>query len=69
MPVDRYGLHAAVRGRALAVVEQTLLAAFASFIALLFTFIGAELGSHFIRQIWPDLPPGAAGLGAEETTP
>lgn len=69
VPTDAYGLHTAVRGHALAVVEQTLVSAFASFITLLFTFIGAELGCHFLRQIWPDLPHDAVEPGAEETTP
>ena len=49
-----------MRGRDAAVVQQNLAVAFASFITLLFTFIGEELGFRFIRQIWPDLPPDAA---------
>jgi hypothetical protein len=63
-----YGLHAAVRGRDSAVVQDNLVVAFASFIRLLFTFIGEELGLHFIRQIWPDLPPDAAESCAEGAT-
>jgi hypothetical protein len=64
-PARAYGLHAAVRGRDAAVVQQNLAVAFASFITLLFTFIGEELGFHFIRQIWPDLPPDAAESRAD----
>jgi hypothetical protein len=63
-----YGLHAAVHGRNSDAVQHNLVAAFASFIALLFTFIGEELGLRFIRQIWPDLPPDAAASRAEEAT-
>jgi hypothetical protein len=63
------GLHAAVRGRDPAAVQHNLVVAFASFISLLFTFIGEELSLHFIRQLWPDLPPDAAASHAEEATP
>jgi hypothetical protein len=61
-----YGLRAAVIGRDSEAVQHNLVVAFASFISLLFTFIGAELGFRFIRQIWPDLPPDAAASPAEE---
>jgi hypothetical protein len=67
-PTDTYGLHAAVRGQDSTTVQQTLVATFASFIALLFTFIGEELGVRFICQIWPDLLPDATESGAEEST-
>jgi hypothetical protein len=56
-----YGLQAAVRGRDSAAGHHNLVVTFASFITLLFTFIGEELSLRFIRQIWPDLPPDAAG--------
>jgi hypothetical protein len=59
-PPRASGLHTAMRGRDAAVVQHNLVAAFASFITLLFTFIGEELGFRFIRQIWLDLPPDAA---------
>jgi hypothetical protein len=62
------GLHDAVHGRDSDAVQQNLVAVFARFITLLFTFIGAELSLRFIRQIWPDLPPDAAALRAEEAT-
>jgi hypothetical protein len=62
------GLHAAMLGRDSAALQHNLVAAFASFITLLFTFIGEELGFRFIRQIWPELPPDAAALSAEEAT-
>jgi hypothetical protein len=61
-----YGLYAAVRGTDLAVVEHNLVVAFASFITLLFTFIGEELGFRFIHQIWPDLPPDAGNRAPTE---
>jgi hypothetical protein len=63
-----YGLHAAVGGRDSAAVHHNLVATFASFITLLFTFIGEELGFRFIRQIWPDLPPNAAASRADGAT-
>ena len=64
-----YGLYAAVRGHAPAIVQHNLVVAFASFITLLFTFIGAELSLRFIRQLWPDLPPDLAASRTEEGTP
>ncbi len=63
-----YGLHAAVSGRDSATIQHNLVVVFTSFITLLFTFIGEGLGFHFIRQIWPDLPPDAAALRLEEAT-
>jgi hypothetical protein len=59
------GLQAAVRGRDSDAVQHNLMVVFASFITLLFTFIGEELGFRFIRQIWSDLPPDAAVLRAD----
>ena len=64
-----YGLYAAVRGYDLAVVQHNLVVAFASLITLLFTFIGAELSLHFIRQLWPDLPQDVAESRADGATP
>ena len=68
VPMHGYALHAAVRGRDSAVGQHNLVVAFASFITLLFTFIGEELSLRFIRQIWPDLSPDAAESRAEGTT-
>jgi hypothetical protein len=68
VPMHGYGLHAAVRGRDSAVGQHNLVVAFASFITLLFTFIGEELSLRFIRQIWPDLPPDAAESYAKGST-
>jgi len=63
-----YGLYAAVRGQAPATIQHNLVAAFASFITLLFTFIGAELSLRFIRQLWPDLPLDATEVRADGAT-
>jgi len=63
-----YGLYAAVRGQAPATIQHNLVAAFASFITLLFTFIGAELSLRFIRQLWPDLPLDATEARADGAT-
>jgi hypothetical protein len=62
------GLHGAVRGGDAAEAHARLIAAFASFIALLFTFIGEDLGVRLIYQAWPDLPPDAADAHAEGAT-
>lgn len=61
------GLHSALHGANGAEAETRLLAAFASFIDLLFTFIGESLGVRLLDQAWPDLPPGASGAPAEGT--
>ena len=62
------GLHGALRGGDAAEAHTRLIAAFACFIALLFTFIGEDLGVRLIYQAWPDLPPDAADAHAERTT-
>jgi len=61
------GLSAVVHGYDTAVIPHNLEVTFASFISLLFTFIGTELGLRFIRQLWPDLPPHAAESPSERT--
>jgi hypothetical protein len=68
MPISVHppGLHAAVSGHHPAVALQNLVIAYASFLTLLFTFIGEDLGVRFIRQIWPSLPQDALELRAEE---
>lgn len=58
-------LHAAVRGHDSVVIEHNLVIVFASFITLLFRFIGEELGLRFIRQIWPELRLDAAASREE----
>ena len=69
LSVRTSGLHAIVYRRDSALGERNLVLAFASFITLLYTFIGAELGFRFIRQLWPDLPPDAAESQADRATP
>jgi hypothetical protein len=58
-----------VRGHDAETVQHNLVVVFASFITLLFTFIGEELGLRFLRQIWPNLPPDTAESQAKGTTP
>jgi hypothetical protein len=58
-----------LRGGDATAAYPRLIAAFASFIALLFTFIGEDLGVRLIYQAWPDLPPDAADAPAEGATP
>ena len=69
LPSSASGLHAAVRGRDAAAIQHNLVVALTSMITLLFTFIGGELGFHFIRQIWPDLLPDTAESPREGATP
>lgn len=65
VPLNASGLLAVVHGREAVVIQQNLVIAFASFLSLLFTFIGEELGGRFIRQIWPDLLRDAENSHAE----
>jgi hypothetical protein len=62
------GLHAATSGRDSTEARDILIAAFASFIALLFTFIGEDVGFRLIGQVWPDLAPSEAGADTEGAT-
>ena len=43
-------------GRTQDELRSVVHAAFTSFIGLLFTFVGAELGSRLLHQVWPELP-------------
>ena len=65
VPFRNSGLLAVVHGRNAVVIQQNLVVVFTSFIALLFTFIGQELGGRFIRQIWPDLSKDSTNSHAE----
>ena len=56
LQIPPHGVPVAVRGRDSSEAHDLVIAAFASFIALLFTFIGAELGFRLLRQVWPELP-------------
>lgn len=49
------GTRAAVRERKPSEVYDMVIATFASFVALLFTFIGADLGFRLLLQAWPEL--------------
>jgi hypothetical protein len=68
LPALPPGLHGVVRGGDAAEAHARLIAAFARFIALLFTFIGEDLGVRLIYQAWPDRPPDAADPHAEGAT-
>jgi hypothetical protein len=68
-PTHTGQFQAAVRGHDAATVQHNLVVVFASFITLLFTFIGEELGLRFLRQIWPNLPPDTAESQAKGATP
>ena len=50
---------AAMNGRSLSETRDILIAAFTSFVALLLTFVGAELGARLIYQAWPEMPSDA----------
>ncbi len=43
-------------------------AVLASFISLLFTFVGAALSVRLLRQMWPALPLDAADLEPSDDT-
>ena len=60
------GWPAWARPRDASEAHDVLLAALASFITLLFTFVGAALGARLIRRVWPDLPLGEAGTQTGE---
>jgi len=47
---------AVLSGRRPDEVRSVVVATFTSFIDLLFTFVGAELGSRLLHQVWPELP-------------
>ncbi|MBX0328341.1 hypothetical protein K2Z83_11705 [Oscillochloris sp. ZM17-4] len=63
------GLSAGLSGADMAEAHRRLIAAFAGFIGLLFSVIGADLGSHLIYQAWSDLPPDAAEPHTDGATP
>ncbi len=57
----------ALSGRTVDELRSVVATAFTSFIGLLFTFVGAELGFRLLYQVWSELPhaqrapaPGAA---------
>lgn len=62
------GLHGAMRSSDAAEAHARFVATFASFIALLFSFIGEDLGVRLIYQAWPHLLPQATDAHAEGAT-
>ncbi|MEI7768949.1 MAG: hypothetical protein WCI67_03120 [Chloroflexales bacterium] len=63
------GLYGALCGDDDADNLARLIAAFASFITLLFTFVGEGLGLSLLHQALPNLPLDAADAQAERATP
>jgi len=63
------GLSVALAGRDAAEAQSVLVAAFASFFALLFSFIGEDISLRLIRQMWPDLRFDAADAPGERSKP
>jgi hypothetical protein len=59
-------LDTVVRGRNAAAAHDIFLAVFTQFLALLFTFIGADLGCRLLHQHWPALPTPTANEQGEE---
>ena len=47
---------------------RSVVAAFTSFIGLLFRFVGAELGSRLLHQVWPELPLAAPSTATGDVT-
>lgn len=62
------GLHKTVFGGDAAEAQARLVATFTSFITLLFTFIGEDLGVRLIDQAWPHSPPDAVDVQIEGAT-
>jgi hypothetical protein len=58
-----------VSERDAAEAQEIPIAALASFITLLFTFVGAALGVRLIHHVWPELPVGGADMQTGEVTP
>ena len=63
------GFQAVVRGRNTGEARTALIAMFASFIGLLYTFVGASLGLRLIGQVWPKLFAGDRGTHMGEVQP
>ena len=55
------GWAAALEDHTAAETRAVLLAVFTSFIALLFTFVGTDVGSRLLYQVLPELPLDAPG--------
>jgi hypothetical protein len=49
-------------------MRSVVAAAFTSFIGLLFTFVGAELGFRLLYQVWPELPLDPPGTPTGDVT-
>lgn len=62
------GLQASGRESNSSAVYDLLIAAFTSFIALLFTFIGADLGFRLLRLIWTELARDAPDTQTGDVT-
>ena len=66
MGVDAVMLRAAdwpnaLSGRTPDEMRSIVVAALTSFISLLFTFVGVEVGARLLHQVWPELPLDAPG--------
>jgi hypothetical protein len=57
-----------LNGRTCVEMRSIVVAAFTSFIGLLFTFVGAEIGSRLLHQIWPELPLDAPSTSTGDVT-
>ena len=58
----------ALSGRTMDEIRSVVAAAFTSFIGLLFTFVGAELGFRLLYQVWPELPLDPPGTATGDVT-
>jgi hypothetical protein len=66
LPTPHHRLGSLVQGRNVVEAHEVLLAVFTQFFALLFTFIGADLGFHLLHQHWPALPAPTTDVQGEE---
>lgn len=58
----------ALNGRTVQEMRSVVVAAFTSFIGLLFTFVGAAIGARLLHQIWPELPLDAPSTSTGDVT-
>lgn len=65
-PPSRHRLDIIVQARDVGEAQVVLVAVFSQFLALLFTFIGADLGFRLLQQRWPTLPAPTANKRGEE---
>ncbi len=62
------GWPSVLNGRNADETRSVVVAAFTSFIGLLFTFVGADLGFRLLHQVWPELPLDTLSMPTGDVT-